>query len=81
MYNHSMDSMNYDQLFSQIEDLVLRHSPSGAEQEIDGWLLERFTALGQTAWQDAAGNIIAKVTGKNPGAIAITAIRMKLAQS
>ncbi|GEM20614.1 M42 family metallopeptidase [Nitrosococcus oceani] len=73
MYNYRMDSMSYERLFAQIEDLVLRHSPSGAEQEIDGWLLERFTALGQTVWQDAAGNIVVKVRGKNPGAIAITA--------
>ncbi|ADE15168.1 peptidase M42 family protein [Nitrosococcus halophilus Nc 4] len=68
-----MDLISDNQLFCLIEELVLQHSPSGAEQEIDGWLLERFATLGQETWQDAAGNLIVKVPGKNPGAIAITA--------
>lgn len=69
----SMNLINYNELFGLIENLVLHHSPSGAEQEIDGWLLERFAGLQQDTWQDDAGNIIAKIPGKNPGAIAITA--------
>ena len=65
---------NYDQLFSTIEELVLHHSPSGVEGEIDKLLLSRFAALGVEVWQDRAGNIIAKIAGQNSErAIAITA--------
>lgn len=69
-----MENLNYDQLFSAIEALVLHHSPSGAEQEIDQLLMSRFRALGVEAWQDRAGNAIAKIPGQNSErAIAITA--------
>ncbi|NEO36504.1 MAG: M42 family metallopeptidase [Moorea sp. SIOASIH] len=68
-------SNNYDQLFKTIEELVMHHSPSGAEGEIDQLLLHRFQALGVETWQDRAGNVIAKIPGKDAGAspIAITA--------
>lgn len=69
-----MPSLNYDQLFNTIEELVLHHSPSGAETEIDQLLMSRFKALGVEVWQDRAGNIIAKIAGQNSErAIAITA--------
>ncbi|WP_013322950.1 M42 family metallopeptidase [Gloeothece verrucosa] len=55
--------MNYDDLFQTIEELVLHHSPSGMEQEIDSFLLTRFHETGLETWQDAAGNIIAKIPG------------------
>jgi putative aminopeptidase FrvX len=55
-----------DHLFATIEELVLHHSPSGVEAEIDRLLLEKFTALGLETWQDEAGNVIAKIPGKNP---------------
>lgn len=63
-----------DRLFKTIEELVLHHSPSGTEREIDQLLLSRFAALGVEVWQDNAGNVIAKIAGRNSeGAIAITA--------
>jgi putative aminopeptidase FrvX len=66
--------MEYQQLFSLIEELVLHHSPSGVETEIDRLLLQRFFSIGLETWQDPAGNIIAKIRGKNSDrAIAITA--------
>lgn len=66
--------MDYDNLFKNIEELVLHHSPSGAEGEIDQLLLNRFAALGVKVWQDSAGNVIAKIAGREPErAIAITA--------
>lgn len=70
--------MNYEALFTKIRELVLCHSPSGMEAEIDRFLLQEFADLGVEAWQDEAGNIIAKIPGrdsanKNRGAIAITA--------
>ncbi|MEW6496996.1 MAG: M42 family peptidase [Cyanobacteriota bacterium] len=69
-----MPSFNYDQLFSTIEELVLHHSPSGVEGEIDQLLMSRLQSLGVEAWQDRAGNAIAKIPGANSErAIAITA--------
>lgn len=65
---------DYDRLFEIIEELVMHHSPSGVETEINQLLMQRFTALGVQVWCDRADNIIAKIPGKNPdGAIAITA--------
>ncbi|MGH2414345.1 MAG: M42 family metallopeptidase [Microcystaceae cyanobacterium] len=65
---------DYDNLFKTIEELVLHHSPSGVEDEIDQCLLSRFKNLGVETWQDRAGNIIAKIPGQDDeNAIAITA--------
>lgn len=65
---------DYDNLFQTIAELVMHHSPSGAESEINQFLMQRFTALGVEVWHDRADNIIAKITGKNSDrAIAITA--------
>ncbi|MBD2772805.1 M42 family metallopeptidase [Iningainema tapete] len=65
---------NYEHLFKNIEELVMHHSPSGAEAEINQYLMQRFAALGVEVWHDRADNIIAKIPGKNlSGAIAITA--------
>lgn len=64
---------NYDRLFEIIEELIMHHSPSGAEAEINQLLMQRFAALGVEVWCDRADNIIAKIPGKNPDrAIAIT---------
>ncbi|NET58732.1 MAG: M42 family metallopeptidase [Symploca sp. SIO2E6] len=65
--------MNKDDLFNTIEELVLHHSPSGVETQIDQYLLRRLQELGLEAWQDRAGNAIAKIPGQQAGAIAITA--------
>jgi putative aminopeptidase FrvX len=59
-----MPSSNYDHLFNTIEELVLHHSPSGAEREIDQLLISRLQGLGVESWQDRAGNIIAKIPGQ-----------------
>jgi putative aminopeptidase FrvX len=60
-----MASFNYDRLFNTIEELVLHHSPSGVEGEIDQLLMSRFKALGLEVWQDSAGNVIAKIAGQD----------------
>ena len=57
--------MTYDELFQTISELVLHHSPSGVETEIDELLLAKFRDLGVETWQDRAGNVIAKIPGKN----------------
>lgn len=56
---------NYDSLFATIEELVIHHSPSGVEGEIDGLLLSRFEWLGLETWQDPAQNIIARIPGQD----------------
>ncbi|MBW4616870.1 MAG: M42 family peptidase [Desmonostoc vinosum HA7617-LM4] len=65
---------NYDRLFQIIAELVMHHSPSGAEAEVNQLLMQRFAALGVEVWGDRADNIIAKIPGKySDRAIAITA--------
>ncbi|ERT05571.1 M42 glutamyl aminopeptidase family protein [Lyngbya aestuarii BL J] len=65
---------DFDRLFNTIEELVLNHSPSGAECEINQALIQRFQQLGVEVWRDNADNIIAKIVGKDSQrAIAITA--------
>ncbi|MEP0911336.1 M42 family peptidase [Leptolyngbya sp. GB1-A1] len=71
---------SFDRLFDTITELVLCHSPSGAEQEINDYLLRQFEALGIEAWIDAADNVIAKISAGSTGdsaeakrSIAITA--------
>jgi putative aminopeptidase FrvX len=58
--------MDNDRLFETISELVMLHSPSGVEGEINAVLLDRFSKLGVEVWQDEADNIIAKLPGKNP---------------
>jgi putative aminopeptidase FrvX len=66
--------LNFDDWFKTIAELVLLHSPSGVEVEIDQWLLQHFQRLGVSVQQDSAGNIIVKIPGREAGrAIAITA--------
>jgi putative aminopeptidase FrvX len=66
-------TMSYDPLFTRIADLVLCHSPSGVEDEINQRLGQLFTGLGVDHWQDEADNIIAKIPGQDQSrAIAIT---------
>lgn len=68
-----MTSSKYHKLFNTIEELVMHHSPSGVEGEINQLLIRKFQDLGVEVWQDKADNIIAKIPGQNPeGAIAIT---------
>lgn len=69
-----MTDIDLDRLFQTIQELVLLHSPSGAEEEIDRFLMQRFADLGVEAWQDSAGNAIARLPGQDDSrAIAITA--------
>lgn len=63
---------DYDRLFQIIEELIMHHSPSGVEAEINQLLMQRFAALGVEVWcvacrrRHRADNIIAKIPGKNP---------------
>jgi putative aminopeptidase FrvX len=65
----------HEQLFETIRDLVMCHSPSGAEQEVDRWLIDRLEAIGLDWSQDEAGNLVICIPGRDRQAkpIAITA--------
>lgn len=66
--------MNSEQLFSLIEELVLCHSPSGVEKEIDQFIFDYLQPLKREVWQDQAGNIIIKIPSQHSSEkIAITA--------
>lgn len=61
-------------LFDLTSDLVMCHSPSGAETEIDRFLLHYLRDCPHPVEQDAAGNIIVSVTGQRADRVlAITA--------
>ncbi|MEM9769059.1 MAG: M20/M25/M40 family metallo-hydrolase [Cyanobacteria bacterium P01_D01_bin.71] len=66
-------SETYDSLYETITKLVMCHSPSGAEHEINEYLFERLATLGIDYWQDDADNVVACIPGNGEGAIAITA--------
>ncbi len=66
--------MNNDQLFDLIADLVMCHSPSGAEGEVDRFLIDYIDRLNVGWEQDKAGNIVMRISGRDSSrAIAITA--------
>lgn len=59
-----MPASDLDHFFSLIQELVMCHSPSGVEAEIDAYLLTYLSRLGIEPYQDPAGNIIACIRGK-----------------
>lgn len=63
----------HDTLFAMISDLVLRHSPSGVEGEVDELLKAQFEDAGVKVHSDAGGNLIAHIPGQGGGKVAITA--------
>lgn len=75
-----MEKSSYDRLAAEISELVLCHSPSGWEDEIDRHLLEKLRPLGLTCWRDDAGNVVARIKGRDPNrTLAITAHKDEIA--
>ncbi|MEL6232594.1 MAG: M42 family peptidase [Cyanobacteria bacterium J06627_3] len=69
-----MDTWDADRLFTVIEELVLCHSPSGVEAEVDRYIQRWLDKLDVDYWQDEADNIVVKIPGRtSDGAIAVTA--------
>lgn len=63
----------YNALFDRIAELVMCHSPSGAECEINQYLEATWQTMGVEHWRDEADNLIARIPGRDPErAIAIT---------
>ncbi len=50
-----------DLFFEAIAELVMCHSPSGVEGEVNDYLLKRLGELGVDHWQDDADNIVVKI--------------------
>jgi putative aminopeptidase FrvX len=75
-----MADFSASRLFELIERLVYCHSPSGAEEEIDILLKASLAELGLEHEQDAAGNIIARIPGRDDKrTLAITAHKDEIA--
>ena len=55
-----------DRLFESLSELVALHSPSGVEEAVDAYLIERLSAYGEPT-VDGAGNIALRVAGRDPG--------------
>ncbi|MBE9064862.1 M42 family peptidase, partial [cf. Phormidesmis sp. LEGE 11477] len=55
------DPWTDDHFFDTISELVMLHSPSGVEDEINEYLLAKFSALGVEHWQDEADNIVVRL--------------------
>ena len=73
-------SAGLDAWFDTIHQLVMCHSPSGMESEVDRWILEFLTGLNDTKtlgdrlWQDSSSNIVMKIPGRDSSkSLAITA--------
>jgi HAD superfamily hydrolase (TIGR01509 family) len=57
-----------------IEELVLCHSPSGVEGEVNRYIQQWLDNLDVEYWQDEADNIVIKIPGRtSDGAVAVTA--------
>ena len=69
-----MDAWDADRFFAVIGELVLCHSPSGVEGEVDRYIQRWLDNLEVDHWRDEAGNIVVKIPGRtSDGAIAVTA--------
>jgi putative aminopeptidase FrvX len=71
----------HEAVFRTLSDLVELHSPSGVEGAVDDYLLRRLEEHGG-ATRDAAGNIVLRVDGGEPGPLrAVLAQRTRSARS
>ena len=76
MYSPPSDSANLDAWFKTIQQLVMHHSPSGVEREVDLLILNHLKVHGEEVWQDRSENIVMKIPGRNSSlAMAITAYK------
>ena len=75
-----MSELRWQRLYECIGELVFCHSPSGAEAEIDQYLLDRLRGVGADVKQDQAGNVVAKIAGRDSSrTLAITAHKDEIA--
>jgi len=58
-----------EELQELLGELLLTHSPTGAEQEIDNLLLARLRAAGLVPEQDGHGNLVVTVPGREAGPV------------
>lgn len=60
----TVDSWSEDRFFDTICELVMLHSPSGVEDEVNTYLLDRLSEWGVEHWQDAADNVVIRIAGE-----------------
>jgi putative aminopeptidase FrvX len=60
--------MTRDTLVGTLTELGALHSPSGVEDAVDAYLVERLSGLGEPR-TDTAGNIVLRVEGREPGPV------------
>ena len=53
-----MSTWDEDRFFTVIEELVLCHSPSGVEEEVNRYIQQWLDTIGVDHWRDEADNII-----------------------
>src|SRR3954452_6757169 len=58
--------VTHEAVFRTLTELVELHSPSGVERAVDDYLLDRLADHGG-ATRDAAGNVVLRVEGREPG--------------
>ena len=60
--------MTRDELAQTLGELGARPSPSGVEEPVDAYLIERLSAYGRPT-ADTAGNIVLRIEGREPGSL------------
>ena len=60
--------MTRDELAGTLAELGALHSPSGVEEAVDAYLVERLSAVGEPR-TDTAGNIVLRIAGREPGPV------------
>ncbi|EDX85174.1 M42 glutamyl aminopeptidase superfamily [Synechococcus sp. PCC 7335] len=66
------DPWNDDHFFDTISELVMLHSPSGVEDEVNDYLLARLSGLGVEHWQDEADNIVVRLAAEVEGDVPLS---------
>ena len=66
------EAWSKDRFFDTISELVMLHSPSGTEGELNDYLLHRLSELGVEHWHDPADNIVVKISGQSKEQISTT---------
>ena len=56
-----------DDALKLLERLLLTHSPSGDEREMEEACLDELDGLCTRVWQDDAGNVIGLIEGRSNG--------------
>jgi len=56
--------MDREEIVATLTRLVMAHSPSGHEDEIQPIIMEEFRKRGDEVWMDPAGNVLCRIAGR-----------------